>query len=144
MDFPVVMGGCESWTIKRSEHQRIDAFELWCWRRLLRLPPPHRSPVHPHPPAPSAPGVRSLPPGPGLTYRISLEQVTEQVTEQAIQIARLTAQVEGLIAQVELLKDERERLRRELDAAHEERREAQRLLTTSEPRKSWIARLFRR
>ena len=68
----------------------------------------------------------------------------QQATEQAIQIARLTAQVEGLTAQVELLKDERERLRRELDAAHEERREAQRLLTTSEPRKSWIARLFGR
>ena len=36
--FPVVMYGCESWTIKRDEHQRIDAFELWCWRRLLRVP----------------------------------------------------------------------------------------------------------
>ena len=35
---PVVMYGCESWTIKNSEHQRIDAFELWCWRRLLRVP----------------------------------------------------------------------------------------------------------
>ena len=37
-DFPVVMYGCESWTIKKAEHQRIDAFELWCWRRLLRVP----------------------------------------------------------------------------------------------------------
>ena len=37
MVFPVVMCGCESWTIKKAEHQRIDAFELWCWRRLLRL-----------------------------------------------------------------------------------------------------------
>ena len=36
MDFPVVMYGCESWTVKKAEHQRIDAFELWCWRRLLR------------------------------------------------------------------------------------------------------------
>ena len=36
--FPVVMYGCESWTIKKREHQRIDAFELWCWRRLLRVP----------------------------------------------------------------------------------------------------------
>ena len=35
--FPVVMYGCESWTIKKAEHQRIDAFELWCWRRLLRV-----------------------------------------------------------------------------------------------------------
>ena len=35
--FPVVMYGCESWTIKKVEHQRIDAFELWCWRRLLRV-----------------------------------------------------------------------------------------------------------
>ena len=35
---PVVMYGCESWTIKKSEHRRIDAFELWCWRRLLRVP----------------------------------------------------------------------------------------------------------
>ena len=38
MVFPVVMYGCESWTIKKPEHQRIDAFELWCWRRLLRVP----------------------------------------------------------------------------------------------------------
>ena len=38
MIFPVVMYGCESWTIKKAEHWRIDAFELWCWRRLLRVP----------------------------------------------------------------------------------------------------------
>ena len=38
MVFPVVMCGCESWTVKKSECQRIDAFELWCWRRLLRVP----------------------------------------------------------------------------------------------------------
>ena len=38
MVFPVVMYGCESWTIKKFEHQRIDAFEMWCWRRLLRVP----------------------------------------------------------------------------------------------------------
>ena len=38
MAFPVVMYGCERWTIKKAEHQRIDAFELWCWRRLLRVP----------------------------------------------------------------------------------------------------------
>ena len=38
MVFPVVMYGCGSWTIKKAEHQRIDAFELWCWRRLLRVP----------------------------------------------------------------------------------------------------------
>ena len=38
MVFPVVMYGCESWTIKKAERQRIDAFELWCWRRLLRVP----------------------------------------------------------------------------------------------------------
>ena len=38
MVFPVVMYGCESWTIKKAEHLRIDAFELWCWRRLLRVP----------------------------------------------------------------------------------------------------------
>ena len=38
MAFPVVMYGCESWTIKKAEHQRIDAFEVWCWRRLLRVP----------------------------------------------------------------------------------------------------------
>ena len=36
--FPVVTYGCESWTIKKAEHQRVDAFELWCWRRLLRVP----------------------------------------------------------------------------------------------------------
>ena len=36
--FPVVMYGCESWTIKKAEHHRLDAFELWCWRRLLRVP----------------------------------------------------------------------------------------------------------
>ena len=38
MVFPVVMCGCESWTIKKAEHRRVDAFELWCWRRLLRVP----------------------------------------------------------------------------------------------------------
>ena len=38
MVFPMVMYGCESWTLKKAEHQRIDAFELWCWRRLLRVP----------------------------------------------------------------------------------------------------------
>ena len=38
MVFPVVMYGCDTWTIKKAEHQRIDAFELWCWRRLLRVP----------------------------------------------------------------------------------------------------------
>ena len=38
MVFPVVIYGCESWTVKKAEHQRIDAFELWCWRRLLRIP----------------------------------------------------------------------------------------------------------
>ena len=44
MVFPVVMYGCESWTVKKAENQRIDAFELWCWRRLLRIPcTPRRS-----------------------------------------------------------------------------------------------------
>ena len=38
MDVPVVMYGCESWTVKKTERQRTDAFELWCWRRLLRVP----------------------------------------------------------------------------------------------------------
>ena len=38
MVFPVIMYGCESWTVKKPEHQRIDAFDLWCWRRLLRVP----------------------------------------------------------------------------------------------------------
>ena len=38
MVFPVVIYGCEGWTIKKAEHQRIDAFKLWCWRRLLRVP----------------------------------------------------------------------------------------------------------
>ena len=38
MVFPVIMYGCESWTVKKAEHRRIDAFELWCWRRLLRVP----------------------------------------------------------------------------------------------------------
>ena len=46
--FPVIMYGCESWTVKKAEHQRIDAFELWCWRRLLRVPWTARiQPVHP-------------------------------------------------------------------------------------------------
>ena len=44
MVFPVVMYGCESWTVKKAERQRIDAFELWCWRRLLRVPWPARRP----------------------------------------------------------------------------------------------------
>ena len=38
MVFPVVMHGCESWTVKKAEHRRTDAFELWCWRRFLRVP----------------------------------------------------------------------------------------------------------
>ena len=38
MVFPVVMYGCENWTVKKAEHQRIDVFELWCWRRLFRVP----------------------------------------------------------------------------------------------------------
>ena len=38
MVFPVIMYGCESWTVKKAERRRIDAFELWCWRRLLRVP----------------------------------------------------------------------------------------------------------
>ena len=38
MVFPVVMCGCESWTVKKAEHRRIDAFEVWCWRRLLKVP----------------------------------------------------------------------------------------------------------
>ena len=42
MIFPVVMYGCESWTITKAEHRRIDAFELWCWRRLLKVPWPER------------------------------------------------------------------------------------------------------
>ena len=47
MVFPVVMYGCESWTIKKAEHRIIDAFELWCWRRLLRVPwTARRSTVH--------------------------------------------------------------------------------------------------
>ena len=47
--FPVVMYGCESWTIKKAEHRRIDAFELWCWRRLLRVPWTARRSNHLHP-----------------------------------------------------------------------------------------------
>ena len=43
MGFPVVMYGCESWTVKKAEHRSIDAFEVWCWRRLLRVPWPARS-----------------------------------------------------------------------------------------------------
>ena len=45
MVFPVVMYGCESWTVKKAEHRRIDAFELWCWRRLLRVPWTARSSI---------------------------------------------------------------------------------------------------
>ena len=45
MVFPVVMYGCESWNIKKAEHQRIDAFELWCWRRLLKVACTARSPT---------------------------------------------------------------------------------------------------
>ena len=49
MVFPVVMYGCESWAVKKAEHQRIDAFELWCWQRLLRVPWTCKEiqPVHP-------------------------------------------------------------------------------------------------
>ena len=47
MVFPEVMYGCESWTVKKAEHQRIDAFELWCWRRLLRVPGLQGDPTSP-------------------------------------------------------------------------------------------------
>ena len=47
MVFPVVMHGCESWTVKKAECRRIDAFELWCWRRLLRVPWSARRPNQP-------------------------------------------------------------------------------------------------
>ena len=47
MAFPVVMYGCESWTVKKAEHQRIDAFELWCWRRLWRVPGLQGNPASP-------------------------------------------------------------------------------------------------
>ena len=49
MVFPVVMYGCESWSIRKAEHRRIDAFELWCWRRLSRVPPTARrsKPINP-------------------------------------------------------------------------------------------------
>ena len=47
MVFPVVMYGCESWTVKKAERRRIDAFELWCWRRLLRVPWPARRSTSP-------------------------------------------------------------------------------------------------
>ena len=47
MVFPVVMSGCESWTVKKAERHRIDAFELWCWRRLLRVPWTARRSDHP-------------------------------------------------------------------------------------------------
>ena len=43
MDFPEVIYGCENWTIKKAEHTRIDAFELWCWRRLLKVPGPNQT-----------------------------------------------------------------------------------------------------
>ena len=46
MVFPVVMYGCENWTVKKAEHQRINAFELWCWKRLLRVPWKKIKPVH--------------------------------------------------------------------------------------------------
>ena len=47
MVFPAVMYGCDSWTVKKAEHQKIDAFELWCWRRLLRVPWTARNPTSP-------------------------------------------------------------------------------------------------
>ena len=47
MVFPVVMYGCESWTVKKAEHQRTDVFELWCWRRLLRVPGLQGDPTSP-------------------------------------------------------------------------------------------------
>ena len=47
MVFPVVMYGCESWTVKKAERRKIDAFELWCWRRLLRIPGLHGDPTSP-------------------------------------------------------------------------------------------------
>ena len=64
MVFPVVMYGCESWTIKKAESQRIDAFELWCWRKLLRVPCERLLLNHANTPGFLAPGGEEFNPGP--------------------------------------------------------------------------------
>ena len=64
MVFPVVMYGCESWTIKKAEHRRIDAFELWCWRKLLRVPCERLLLNHANTPGFLAPGGEEFNPGP--------------------------------------------------------------------------------
>ena len=64
MVFPVVMDGCENWTIKEANHQRIDAFELWCWRRLLRVPWTARRS--------NQPVLRAISPGISLEVKVKL------------------------------------------------------------------------
>ena len=68
MVFPVVMQGCESWTVKKAEHQRIDAFELWCLRRLLRVPWTARRS--------SQSIVKKISPGSSLETEVSVEAET--------------------------------------------------------------------
>ena len=68
MVFPVAMYGCESWTVKKAEHRRIDAFELWCWKRLLRVPWTARRP--------NQPILKEISPGcslEGLTLKLKLQ-----------------------------------------------------------------------
>ena len=76
MVFPVVMYGCESWTVKKAEHRRIDVFELWCWRRFLRVPWTARRS--------NQPILKESSPGcslEGLTWKLKLQCFGEELTD---------------------------------------------------------------
>ena len=76
MVFPVVMYGCESWTVKKAEHRRIDVFELWCWRRFLRVPWTARRS--------NQPILKESSPGcslEGLTWKLKLQCFGEGLTD---------------------------------------------------------------
>ena len=76
MVFPVVMYGCESWTVKKAEHRRIDVFELWCWRRFLRVPWTARRS--------NQPILKESSPGcslEGLTWKLKLQTFGEELTD---------------------------------------------------------------
>ena len=95
MVFPLVMYGCESWTVKKAEHQRIDAFELWCWRRLLRVPwTPRRS---------NQSILKEISPGcslEGLTLKLKLQYFGHLIRranslEKTLMLAKIRAGGEG-------------------------------------------------
>ena len=90
MVFPVVMYGCESWTIKKVEHQRIDGFELWCWRRLLRVPWTARRS--------NQSILKEISPGcslEGLTLKLKLQHFGHMMQSESLEKTLMLGKIEG-------------------------------------------------